>query len=418
MSAGRRRRSGSMRSTTAASGSIARGSDVPETRGADGARAHRQRRRARGAARGDRPLHAGLPRGLSIPLQRSAGAGLFRRYRQGVGAAGRPNPRHLPAEAGDGAGPRVRHRCQHGRCRRSEDARSTADAGASSINSSAFPRRIDWTKDARMELKSKSLAQERFGTFAATYATSRSHAKGGSLPRLVELLAPQTGADPRSISRPAPAMSRLRSRPMPSHVVASDLTPQMLAVARGLAAERHHRQRRLRRPARRGAAVRRRHLRHRDLPDRAPSLRRRAGVRHRGGAGAAARRPVRPRRERLARSQHHGGRRRRRSPPPPTNTTPSRSTATRQPCALPHARRVARPRRRCRLDGAPRRIARQADGARPLGRPAERRRRRSRATCAPMLLDGSPAFRAFARPQENKGDVDFVLTEAVIIAQK
>jgi hypothetical protein len=42
-----------------------------------------------------------------------------------------------------------------------------------------------------MELKSKSLAQERFGTYAATYATSRSHAKGGSLPRLVELLAPQ-----------------------------------------------------------------------------------------------------------------------------------------------------------------------------------------------------------------------------------
>ncbi len=35
-----------------------------------------------------------------------------------------------------------------------------------------------------------------------------------------------------------------------------------------------------------------------------------------------------------------------------------------------------------------------------------------------MLLEGSPAFRAFARPQENKGDVDFVLTEAVIIAQK
>ena len=42
-----------------------------------------------------------------------------------------------------------------------------------------------------MELKSKSLAQERFGTYAATYATSRSHAKGGSLARLVELLAPR-----------------------------------------------------------------------------------------------------------------------------------------------------------------------------------------------------------------------------------
>jgi hypothetical protein len=35
-----------------------------------------------------------------------------------------------------------------------------------------------------------------------------------------------------------------------------------------------------------------------------------------------------------------------------------------------------------------------------------------------MLLEGSAAFRAFARPQENNGDVDFVLTEAVIIAAK
>jgi hypothetical protein len=35
-----------------------------------------------------------------------------------------------------------------------------------------------------------------------------------------------------------------------------------------------------------------------------------------------------------------------------------------------------------------------------------------------MLRDGSPAFRAFARPQENNGDLDFVLTEAVIIAVK
>ena len=35
-----------------------------------------------------------------------------------------------------------------------------------------------------------------------------------------------------------------------------------------------------------------------------------------------------------------------------------------------------------------------------------------------MLLAGSPTFRAFVRPQENKGDVDFVLTEAVIIAVK
>ena len=42
-----------------------------------------------------------------------------------------------------------------------------------------------------MELKSKSLVQERFGAFATTYATSRPHAKGNSLLRLVELVAPR-----------------------------------------------------------------------------------------------------------------------------------------------------------------------------------------------------------------------------------
>src|SRR5262249_43597684 len=32
-----------------------------------------------------------------------------------------------------------------------------------------------------------------------------------------------------------------------------------------------------------------------------------------------------------------------------------------------------------------------------------------------MLLDGSAAFRAFARPQESNGDLQFILTEALII---
>jgi hypothetical protein len=35
-----------------------------------------------------------------------------------------------------------------------------------------------------------------------------------------------------------------------------------------------------------------------------------------------------------------------------------------------------------------------------------------------MLRDGSAAFRAFARPQDNNGDLDFMLTEAVIIGVK
>ena len=89
-----------------------------------------------------------------------------------------------------------------------------------------------------MELKSKSLAQERFGTFAATYATSRSHAKGGSLPRLVELLAPQKGTTALDIATGAGHVA-LALAPHVAHVIASDLTPQMLMVARGLAAERH-----------------------------------------------------------------------------------------------------------------------------------------------------------------------------------
>ena len=35
-----------------------------------------------------------------------------------------------------------------------------------------------------------------------------------------------------------------------------------------------------------------------------------------------------------------------------------------------------------------------------------------------MLRNGSTAFRAFARPQDNNGDLEFTLTEAVIIAVK
>jgi SAM-dependent methyltransferase len=88
-----------------------------------------------------------------------------------------------------------------------------------------------------MELKSKSLAQERFGAFAATYATSRPHAKGGSLPRLVELVAPQPGWIALDIATGAGHVA-LALAPHLAHVVASDLTPQMLGVARGLARER------------------------------------------------------------------------------------------------------------------------------------------------------------------------------------
>jgi ubiquinone/menaquinone biosynthesis C-methylase UbiE len=88
-----------------------------------------------------------------------------------------------------------------------------------------------------MELKTRSLAQERFGAFAQSYATSRPHAKGGSLARLVELLDPQPTWIALDIATGAGHVA-LALAPRVAHVVASDLTPQMLGVARGLAAER------------------------------------------------------------------------------------------------------------------------------------------------------------------------------------
>jgi ubiquinone/menaquinone biosynthesis C-methylase UbiE len=88
-----------------------------------------------------------------------------------------------------------------------------------------------------MELASKSLVQERFGAFAATYATSRSHAKGNSLARLLELAAPQPASVTLDVATGAGHVA-LAVAPHVAHVVASDLTPQMLQVARGLACER------------------------------------------------------------------------------------------------------------------------------------------------------------------------------------
>jgi ubiquinone/menaquinone biosynthesis C-methylase UbiE len=93
-------------------------------------------------------------------------------------------------------------------------------------------------RTSTMELKTKSLAQERFGAFAATYATSRSHAKGGSLPRLVQLAAPQPAWTALDIATGAGHVA-LALAPHLAHVVASDLTPQMLGVARGLARDRN-----------------------------------------------------------------------------------------------------------------------------------------------------------------------------------
>ena len=82
---------------------------------------------------------------------------------------------------------------------------------------------------------SKSLVQQQFGAHAAAYATSTVHAKGASLGRLVELVEPQKAWHALDIATGA-GHTAAAFAPHVAHVIASDLTPEMLDEARKLAA--------------------------------------------------------------------------------------------------------------------------------------------------------------------------------------
>ncbi len=82
---------------------------------------------------------------------------------------------------------------------------------------------------------SKSLVQSQFGANAANYATSKVHAKGASLGRLVELVSPQAGWSALDIATGA-GHTALAFAPHVARIVASDLTPEMLVEAAKLAA--------------------------------------------------------------------------------------------------------------------------------------------------------------------------------------
>lgn len=71
---------------------------------------------------------------------------------------------------------------------------------------------------------SKSLVQQQFGTHACTYATSAVHANGGSLARVVELVAPEPNWRALDIATGAGNMA-LAFAPHVAHVIASDITP-------------------------------------------------------------------------------------------------------------------------------------------------------------------------------------------------
>lgn len=80
----------------------------------------------------------------------------------------------------------------------------------------------------------KSLVQQQFGANAANYATSKVHAKGASLGRLVEIVAPAPGWRALDIATGA-GHTAAAFAPHVAAVVASDITDEMLAEAAKLA---------------------------------------------------------------------------------------------------------------------------------------------------------------------------------------
>jgi len=81
---------------------------------------------------------------------------------------------------------------------------------------------------------SKTLVQQQFGANAANYLTSAVHAKGASLARLVELVAPQKSWVALDVATGA-GHTAAAFAPHVARVVASDLTPEMLVQTQKLA---------------------------------------------------------------------------------------------------------------------------------------------------------------------------------------
>ncbi len=84
---------------------------------------------------------------------------------------------------------------------------------------------------------SKQEVQKQFGAHADAYRTSEVHAKGASLARVVELVEPQPEWQALDIATGG-GHTAVIIAPKVAHVIASDLTPEMLVVAERLANEK------------------------------------------------------------------------------------------------------------------------------------------------------------------------------------
>jgi ubiquinone/menaquinone biosynthesis C-methylase UbiE len=78
----------------------------------------------------------------------------------------------------------------------------------------------------------KAQAQQRFGQYAQGYVDSKSHASGDDLARLVELAQPQADWLALDVATGG-GHTALKFAPLVGRMIACDLTPKMLLVARG-----------------------------------------------------------------------------------------------------------------------------------------------------------------------------------------
>ncbi len=85
---------------------------------------------------------------------------------------------------------------------------------------------------------SKQINREQFGAEASAYIGSKTHAKGASLARLVELVQPQSHWRVLDVATGA-GHTALAFAPYVAVVTATDITPEMLAAAQQLARERN-----------------------------------------------------------------------------------------------------------------------------------------------------------------------------------
>ena len=136
-----------------------------------------------------------------------------------------------------------------------------------------------------------SLVEQKFGEAAADYATSAVHARGPSLARVVELVAPQAAWRALDVATGA-GHTALTFAPHVGHVIASDITEEMLAQARALAEAKALGNVETARADAAALPFEMRDLRSRHVPACRASLPRSGGVRRRGLARLEAGRHV------------------------------------------------------------------------------------------------------------------------------